>query len=240
MMDSFLWAIVHSIPSPIFHFNLQPSNDMSKILRYEFEQLFEAWERFKKLLRRCPSHNFEDWVQIELFYNGLNGQTRTTVDAEAGGTIFAKSPEQAYELLEQMTINSYQWPSERAGVKKQVGMYSVDPITSLTTQVSVLASQIAAMNKGGQIPPSEVVAISNEEGPSLEEAQYINNRGYGGYSGYRTNLVPNQYHPGLRNHKNFSYANNKNVLNPPPGFCTQKNEGKPSFEDLVSTFVAES
>ncbi|XP_075486411.1 uncharacterized protein LOC142526021 [Primulina tabacum] len=53
-------------------------------------------------------------------------------------------------------------------------------------------------------------------------------------------IPPNTYHPGLRNHENFSYANNKNVLNPPPGFNTQKGEGKPSFEDLVGTFVAES
>lgn len=30
------------------------------------------------------------------------------------------------------------------------------------------------------------------------------------------------------------------MLNPPPGFNTQKGEGKPSFEDLVGTFVAES
>ncbi|XP_075518300.1 uncharacterized protein LOC142552410 [Primulina tabacum] len=98
----------------------------------DFEQLYEAWERYKELLRKCPNHGFEDWVQIELFYNGLNGQTRGTVDAAAGGTILAKSPEQAYDLLEQMTINSYQWPSERAGVKRTAGVYAVDPITSLT------------------------------------------------------------------------------------------------------------
>ncbi|XP_073035297.1 uncharacterized protein [Primulina eburnea] len=71
----------------------------------------------------------------------------------------------------------------------------------------------------------------------MEEAQYINNRGFGGYRG---NPPPNTYHPGLRNHENFSYANNKNVLNPPPGFNTQKREVKPSFEDLVGTFVTES
>ncbi|XP_075485255.1 uncharacterized protein LOC142524976 [Primulina tabacum] len=88
--------------------------EISTFRQTGFEQLYEAWERYKELLRKCPNHGFEDWVQIELFYNGLNGQTRGTMDAAAGGTIFAKSPEQAYDLLEQMTINSYQWPSERA------------------------------------------------------------------------------------------------------------------------------
>ncbi|XP_075489613.1 uncharacterized protein LOC142528445 [Primulina tabacum] len=32
----------------------------------------------------------------------------------------------------------------------------------------------------------------------------------------------------------------ENVLNPPPGFNTSNGEGKPSFEDLVGTFVSES
>ncbi|XP_073046176.1 uncharacterized protein [Primulina eburnea] len=158
--------------------------EISTFRHTDFEQLYEAWERYKELLRRCPNHGFEDWVQIELFYNGLNGQTRTTVDAAAGGKIFAKSPSQAYNFLEQMTINSYQWPSERSGVQKTVGIYAVDPITSLTAQVSALTTQIATMNK---------VSTSNTEGPSpvveeaqyLEEAQYINNRNVGGFGGYR-------------------------------------------------------
>ncbi|XP_075483776.1 uncharacterized protein LOC142523927 [Primulina tabacum] len=92
------------------------------------------------------------------------------------------------------------------------------------------------MNKPGQ-STSDVALVTAEEEPVVEEAQYINNRGFGGYRG---NPPPNTYHPGLRNHENFSYANNNNVLNPPPGFNTQKGEGKPSFEDLVGTFVTES
>ncbi|XP_073020863.1 uncharacterized protein [Primulina eburnea] len=174
--------------------------EISNFRQTDFEQLYEAWERYKELLQRCSNHGFEDWVQIELFYNGLNGQTRTTVDAAAGGTIFAKYSAQAYDLFEQMTINSYQWPSERSGVQRAVEVYAVDPITSLTARVSALTTQIATMNK---------VSTSNTEGPSLvveephflEEAQYINNRNVGGFGGYR---------------------------------------GKPSFEDLVGTFVVES
>ncbi|XP_073023706.1 uncharacterized protein [Primulina eburnea] len=136
-----------------------------------------------------------------------------------------------------MTINSYQWPSERSGSRKPAGMYVVDPITSLTAQVSTLTTQIAAMNKAGQ-STSEVAPVTAEEDPVVEEAQYINNnRGFGGYRG---NPRPNTYHPGLRNHENFSYENNKNVLNPPPGFNTQKREGKPPFENLFGTFVTES
>ncbi|XP_073063971.1 uncharacterized protein [Primulina eburnea] len=202
----------------------------------ELEVLYEAWERYKELLRKCPNHGYTDWVQIELFYNSLDGPTRGNVDAAAGGTIFSKTPDEAYDLLEQMTINNYQYPSERSGSRKPAGVYVVDPIASLTAQVSALTTQIATMNKACQAT-SEVALVTAEEEPVVEEAQYINNRGFGGYRGYPP---PNTYHLGLRNHENFTYANNKNVLNPPPGFNTQKGEGKPSFEYLVGTFVTES
>lgn len=112
----------------------------------------------------------------------------------------SRPPDEVYDLLEQMTINSFQWPSERARVKKHAGMYSIDPITSLTAQVSALVTQIATMSRGAQ-PNSEVAAVvSTNERPNIEEARYVNNHEYGGYRG---NHVPNQYHHGLRNHENF-------------------------------------
>ncbi|XP_073275408.1 uncharacterized protein [Primulina huaijiensis] len=139
--------------------------------------------------------------------------------------------------LEGMWMQRPEWPSERSGSRKPAGMYAVDPITSLTAQVSALTTQIAAMNKAGQ-STSDVALVTAQEEPVVEETQYINNNR--GYEGYRGNLPPNTYHPSLRNHKNFSYANHKNVLNPSQVFNTQKIEEKPSFEDLVGTFVAES
>ncbi|XP_073057158.1 uncharacterized protein [Primulina eburnea] len=153
--------------------------EISTFQQNEYEQLYEAWECYKELLRRCPNHGYKDWALIELFYIGLNGQTQTTVDAAAGGTIFSKSPDQAYNFLEQMTINSYQWPNEISGVKKKAGLYVVDPITSLTAQVSALTIQLAAMNKGQCT--SEIAATAAKEGPSMETTHYINNHGYGGY-----------------------------------------------------------
>lgn len=133
--------------------------EISIFRQIHYEHLYEAWEQYKELLRRCPNHVYEDWVQIKLFYNGLNGKTRVTIDAPAGGMIFAKSPDQAYDLLEQMGINSYQWPSERSGMKKPAGVYSVDPITSVTAQVSTLTTQITSMNKGSQAN-SEVAIVT--------------------------------------------------------------------------------
>ncbi|XP_073024311.1 uncharacterized protein [Primulina eburnea] len=177
--------------------------EITNFRQRELEVLYEAWERYKELLGKFPNHGYAYRVQIELFYNGLYGPTRGNVDAAAGGTIFSKTPDEAYEFLEQMTINSYQWPSERSRSRKPAGFTG-----------------------------------DCRRRAFVEEARYINNNH--GYGGYRSDPPPNTYHPGLRNHENFSYANNKNVLNPPPGFNTKKREGNQYFDDIVGKFVAES
>ncbi|XP_062085183.1 uncharacterized protein LOC133791269 [Humulus lupulus] len=74
---------------------------------------------------------------------------------------------------------------------------------------------------------------------SPEQAQFMANRSFP--NNYISNNMPNYYHPGLRNHENFSYANNKNVLQPPPGFNSQQQqEKKQSLEDILGTFIMES
>ena len=71
---------------------------------------------------------------------------------------------------------------------------------------------------------------------SQEQVQYINNQNYN----YRGNPMPNYYHPGLRNHENFSYGNTKNVLQLPPEFDSQPSEKKMSLEDAMISFVEET
>ena len=72
-------------------------------------------------------------------------------------------------------------------------------------------------------------------GVEQEQCQYVNNRNFN----YRPNNLPTHYHPGLRNHENFSYANPRNAMQPPPGFQQLVAEKKPSIEDLMSTFIVE-
>lgn len=36
--------------------NVRMRNEITSFRKTEFESLFEAWERFKELLRKCPHH----------------------------------------------------------------------------------------------------------------------------------------------------------------------------------------
>ncbi|GJV21236.1 hypothetical protein Tco_1370256 [Tanacetum coccineum] len=40
------------------------------------ETLYQAWERFKELLMKCPQHYFTEMQEVILFYNGLDVPTR--------------------------------------------------------------------------------------------------------------------------------------------------------------------
>ncbi|GJT24062.1 hypothetical protein Tco_0893999 [Tanacetum coccineum] len=45
------------------------------------ETLFQAWERFKELLMKCPQHYLTEMQEVILFYNGLDIPTRQILDS---------------------------------------------------------------------------------------------------------------------------------------------------------------
>ena len=61
--------------------------DINNLCQLDGESFYEAWERNKDLLRKCPNHNLPKWMQVQHFYNGLSVPTRTLIDASARGAI---------------------------------------------------------------------------------------------------------------------------------------------------------
>ena len=70
-------------------------NDISSYTQMESKTLYDTWERFKDLLRRCPYHGFLTWLQVQTFYNGLNHATTQMIDTAVGGTLNNKTLEVA-------------------------------------------------------------------------------------------------------------------------------------------------
>ncbi|KAG8491410.1 hypothetical protein CXB51_014616 [Gossypium anomalum] len=94
----------------------------------DLETLYDAWERFKDPLRRCPHHGLPLWLQVQTFYNGVNPSTRQMIDAAASGTINSKTPKEASEFIEEMSLNNYQWQVMRTKLTKTTGIYNVDSV----------------------------------------------------------------------------------------------------------------
>ncbi|KAI3797517.1 hypothetical protein L1987_32775 [Smallanthus sonchifolius] len=80
-------------------------NDITTFTREDGESLYEAWERFKDMLRKCPHHGLEVWLQVSSFYNRLHNQARQTLDATSGGIFGNKRPQEAYNLIEEIAMN---------------------------------------------------------------------------------------------------------------------------------------
>ena len=83
--------------------------DLTTFTQLESESIYEAWERYKGLIRKVPHHRLLARLEIQLFYNELNPNTKMIIDAAAGGAFMGKERDEAYVLLEEMASNSYQW-----------------------------------------------------------------------------------------------------------------------------------
>ena len=82
-------------------------NDITSFMQYNSESLYEAWERYTKLLRKYPHHGLPKWLQVQTFYNGLTGFLRSTIDTAACGAFIGKSIDEAYDLLVEIASNNY-------------------------------------------------------------------------------------------------------------------------------------
>ena len=58
--------------------------------------MFEAWERYKRLLRKCPHHEILRWLQVNQFYNGLNMSSQVILNASTRVSFLKKSDIEAY------------------------------------------------------------------------------------------------------------------------------------------------
>lgn len=65
---------------------------------------------------------------------------QVNIDAVAGGALIGKNIDEAYELLETMATNDYQWPSARMNQPKAAGINEFNVVT-------VLAEQMVALTK---------------------------------------------------------------------------------------------
>ncbi|GJY89799.1 hypothetical protein Tco_0504995 [Tanacetum coccineum] len=86
-----------------------PSDNSLQQYELPDEALFEAWERYKLSIDRCPNHNMLPVTQIDTFYNGLTLRHRDTINAAAGGTFMKRRPEECYDLIQNMTAHHNDW-----------------------------------------------------------------------------------------------------------------------------------
>ncbi|XP_062119801.1 uncharacterized protein LOC133834258 [Humulus lupulus] len=194
--------------------NAKLRHEITSFQQLDDDSLYEAWERFKELLRKCPHHGIPHCIQMETFYNGLNAHTRMVVDASANGALLAKSYNEAFKIIERISNNNYQWPTTRAPTGRKVaGVLEVDALTSLAAQVSSISNMLKGMNTGQPMgsPPmgqlEEVSCVYCGDGHIFDNCPsnpasvfYMGNQN-------RNDVQLNSFNQSWRKHPNLSWSN---------------------------------
>ena len=72
------------------------------------------------------------------------------VDAAAGDTLMRKTSKNAYQLLEEMTLNAYQWQSKRP-IKRIQRINNIDTISALSTKIEVFSKKMDNLNASAML-----------------------------------------------------------------------------------------
>ncbi|GJW33656.1 reverse transcriptase domain-containing protein [Tanacetum coccineum] len=74
------------------------------------ESLTDAWLRLKSMIQKCHGHGLTKGAIIHIFYHGLDEPTQAILDVTAAGIFLCKSPNQAFQLLEDNVLFEHDWP----------------------------------------------------------------------------------------------------------------------------------
>nr|GEW31491.1 hypothetical protein [Tanacetum cinerariifolium] len=170
------------------------------------ENLYQAWERFKELLMKCPQHYSTKMQEVILFYNGLGIPTRQILDSR--GAIPLKTVADVKVAIQERAEYSQKWHN---GTSRATSTETSDGLTAIQAQLNNLGREIKKVNekvyaaqdgceqcKG---PHYTKECPLKKEGKTLKEAYYTQFGGPFQGGGYRA-AAPEFYQ---RNNANPSY-----------------------------------
>nr|GEV59120.1 hypothetical protein [Tanacetum cinerariifolium] len=110
----------------------------------ENESLTDAWLRMKEMLINYHGHNLSKGNIIKIFYHSLNEITQEVLNVTSGGIFLYKTPNQAYQLLEDKVLLKIDWAKNqktKSSLKKTIA-FTAEAISSKLNTLLTLLSKI--------------------------------------------------------------------------------------------------
>ena len=180
------------------------------------ESFYNYYERFRSLIASCPAHGIREGLLLQYFYEGLLQMEKEFLDSAAGGSFLDKSNVMAKDLLEKRAMNNQQFGTS-ASATRQVHETHSSSNSALEDKVDKLSKMMTHFMKTSG---AQVCGICTEGHPTDQCPQVASSGGYeevnalGYQGGQRYNPYSNTYNHGQRDHPNFRWSNNENVLRP--------------------------
>lgn len=144
--------------------------EIHNFLQQDGEELFEAWERFQRLLRQCPNHGFQEWYLMVLFYNSLIDSARMVVDSAAGGTFMMLTYDDSRALMDRIAENK----CKRSERTLQAFAMMMPQTTQANYVIATPAAPLLCVVCGGDHVTNQCIATETESANSC-----IDNAGRG-------------------------------------------------------------
>ena len=207
----------------------------------EDESLYNAWERFKRLLKRCPMHGIDLTTQMDIFYHAMNYTSKGIIDASCCGAFKRKSVEEARSVIEDLAKCNYKAPSEasvRSSRLRGSVLIELDRMTAIEEKMDAVMNKLGN-NERGLHTAHEVRVVEErirrsaeglvgEEPYQFEEIKYMNEQR--SYHFKPNPNLPTHYTSALRNHEKFSYGGGAHQ-GPRPRQNYQQAYAQPKFRE---------
>ena len=111
----------------------------------EEESLYNAWERYKKLLKRCPMHVIDQITQMDIFYHAMNYSSKGIIDATCYGAFKMKSTKEANQFIEDLAKSNYRAPSETSGsysILRGGGIIELNKMSTIKAKLDALMRKV--------------------------------------------------------------------------------------------------
>ncbi|KAG2390576.1 uncharacterized protein HKW66_Vig0220180 [Vigna angularis] len=222
------------------------------------EPLCEAWERFKSLLRKCPSHGFSLEMQVQTFCNGLQPHTKMILDASFGGSVLFKTADEAIAVIENMASTDMQSQHGRMQVQRR-GVYELGAQDALLAQNKLLAQQMELLTQHMAKLPQQLHAMQAQaqphhqvmrcdfcgdshpnghcQAPSSSQHEEVNDMGNQGRQNFFNNHFPNPSNQGWRQAQEASSS--RNLYQPAQHYPPQSDRTS-KLEDTLQMFMQQS
>ena len=116
----------------------------------EEESLYNAWERYKKLLKRCPMHGIDQITLMDIFYYLMNYSSNGIIYAAYYGAFKRKSVEKANQLIEDLAKSNYRAVAKTVGSSSRVregGMLELNRMTAIEVKLDVMMSKMSTQER---------------------------------------------------------------------------------------------
>ncbi|GJY90090.1 hypothetical protein Tco_0505286, partial [Tanacetum coccineum] len=133
------------------------------------ESLTDAWLRMKEMLRNCHGHNLSKGNIIKIFYHGLSEITQEVLNAAADGIFLYKTPNQAYQLIEDKVLLKLDWDKNqktKSTLKKIVAFADEGSSNSDTDKIM---ARMDAMTLKMDAQYKELQSSAKNTKPDLDE-----------------------------------------------------------------------